>query len=249
MAGPSRFSWRLAMVIALAILVTIIVRWPLAWAARWLPAQIECAAPAGSVWNGRCAALTVRGLPLGDTSWQFRPFPLLRGTLAATVRSRQGADHFQGDIELRADGRRIARHVEADLTLGGGLLREGAMGFTGRLHARLDRAVLHDRKVRELAGTVTVQALTQGSTAFGDYEIRFPDVAQGAASGVKGSLRDLGGPLGISGALTLTDEPGYVIDGFVTLRADTPPTLARQIALLGTPDEAGRRPFSVAGTY
>lgn len=251
MAGPSRFPWRLALVVVVAILVTIGVRWPLSWATHWLPAGVQCDAPAGTVWHGRCGSLTADGLQLGDTSWQFHPLPLLRGTFAATVQSRQGADHFKGDLELRAGGRRIARHVEADLTLGEGLLRQGAMGLTGRVHAGLERAELHERTVRELVGTLTVQGLTQGSTPLGNYEISFPDASAAAddASRVTGALRDLGGPLGISGTLALTDEPGYVIDGFVTLRADTPPALARQIAILGTPDAAGRRPFSIAGTY
>ena len=59
----------------------------------------------------------------------------------------------------------------------------------------------------------------------------------------------LGGPVGVTGTLTLTGEPGYVIDGLVTVRADTAPALAAQIAILGTPDSEGRRPFSIAGTY
>lgn len=251
MAGATRFSWPLALVVAAAIVATAVARWPLAWTTHWLPAGVDCETPAGSVWHGRCGALTVGGLPLGDTAWQFHPLPLLRGTLAATIRSQQGADRIAADIELRPDGRRIARDVQADLTLGAGLLRQGALGLTGRLEARLERAVLHGRSVRDLVGLVTVRDLAQGATPLGNYEIRFSGTPAAAAdtAGVEGVLRDLGGPLGVSGTLTLTNEPGYVIDGQVATRADTPQALARQIAILGTPDEMGRRPFSIAGSY
>ena len=68
-------------------------------------------------------------------------------------------------------------------------------------------------------------------------------------TGARTTTSDLAGPLGFTGTLAFTGEPGYVIDGKVTTRADTPPALARQIAFLGTPDAQGRRPFSIAGTY
>ncbi|MGE0581681.1 MAG: type II secretion system protein N [Steroidobacteraceae bacterium] len=245
--ASTRFSWRLAIVIVVAVLVTMAVRWPLAWTTKALPEGVQCAEPAGSVWRGRCGALTAGGLPFGATSWQVRALPLLRGTLAAQVRAQLGADRISGEFEWRPDGRRMARRVEADLTLGAGLLAQGAMGLSGRLHARIDRAVLRGRRVHELIGLVTVQQLAQGGTPLGNFEIRFPDAP--VADDPKGELRDLGGPLGVTGTLTLTDEPGYVIDGQVTVRAETPPALAAQIAILGTPDAGGRRPFSLAGTY
>ena len=251
MATSPRFSWRLATVIATALIVTIVARWPLAWTTHWLPTGVVCDTPAGSAWSGHCGSLTVRGVPLGDTSWQFHPLPLLRGTLAFSLQSQQGTDRIAAELELRPDGRRIARQVEADLTLGTGLLRQESMGLTGRMHASLARAVLQGRRVHELAGIVTVQHLAQGATPLGSYEIRFPaaPVAGDDRADVKGELRDLGGPLGFTGTLAFTGEPGYVIDGKVTTRADTPPALARQIAFLGTPDAQGRRPFSIAGTY
>lgn len=239
------------MVAAAALVVTIVARWPLAWTTRWLPAGVECNAPAGSAWRGRCGALTAGGVPLGDTSWQFHPLSLLRGTLALSIRTQQGTDHIAAELELKPDGRRVAHHVTADLTLGTGILQQVSMGLTGRVQARLERAVLRGRRVHDLVGVVTVQHLAQGATPLGNYEARFPatPVTGNESTTVQGELRDLGGPLGFTGTVAFTDEPGYVIDGLVAARADTPPALARQIAFLGTPDAGGRRPFSIAGTY
>lgn len=251
MASVSRFSWRLTLVVATALVVTIVARWPLAWTTRWLPAGVTCGAPAGSAWHGHCGALTVNGVALGDTSWRLHPLSLLRGTLALSILTQQGADRIAAELELKPDGRRIARDVTADLTLGTGMLQQASMGLTGRLQARLERAVLRGRRVHDLAGVVTVQHLAQGATPLGNYEVRFPDtpVSGKESTTVKGELRDLGGPIGFTGTIALTDEPGYVIDGLIAARADTPPALARQIAFLGTPDAQGQRPFSIAGTY
>ncbi len=237
---------RLAAIIAAALLITLIARWPLSWTTHWLPGSLQCETPAGSVWRGRCAALKVGRLRLGETSWQLHPLAVLRGALAATVQSHQGTERLRADIELHLGGQRIARNVEAELRLGEGLLQQNAMGLGGQLHLQLPLLELDERIVRAIEGTITVRQLSQGmnrTTPLGDFELTFPP------GSLHGNLRDLGGPLGVTGTLTLTDEPGYVVEGFVTTRAGTPQALARSISLLGTPDAAGRRPFSLAGTY
>lgn len=237
---------RLAAIVAAALLATLAIRWPLSWTVGWLPGSVQCADPAGSVWRGRCAALTVGQMGLGATSWQLQPLGLLRGVLAATVQSRQGPDRLDADIELRLGGRRTLRNVDAELRLGEGLLQQNAMGLRGQLQLQLSRLALDERIVREIEGTITVRKLAQGTNRampLGDYQLVFPP------GSLHGNLRDLGGPLGVTGTLALTGEPGYLVEGLVTVRADTPPPLARSISLLGTPDAAGRRPFSFAGTY
>ncbi|MCW5573572.1 MAG: type II secretion system protein N [Steroidobacteraceae bacterium] len=242
-----RSGWFWAALVVIALLVTLVVRWPLAWATRWLPAATHCEAPSGSVWHGRCASLAVGQHALGSVSWQLRPLRLLSGGLAADVDARQLGDVLSGRIELRAGGRIVARDLDARLTLGGGLLGSNQMGLRGTLHARLGQLALSGRVVDDIAGTVTVQDLVQGSgraTALGNYEITFT-----ADAPRRGALRDVGGPLGVTGTLTLTDEPGYVVEGLVAPRADAPEVLVRQISFLGTPDAHGQRPFSVAGTY
>lgn len=251
MAAGARFPWRFAAVLLLVALAVLVARWPLAWATPWLPAGMTCAQPAGSIWRGRCEAFSVAGMRFDATTWELRALPLLHATLAATVDVRQGADRAQGEIELRPGGRVAAQHVEADLTLGAGLLRDSALGLRGRLHASVQRAEFVGRSVGDLVGVFTVRDLTQGGTRLGDFEVRFDPAGSGDAGSqdVRGTLRDLGGPLGVEGRVTLTRGAGYVIEGLVTLRADTPPALARQIAFLGRPDAAGRRPFSIAGTY
>lgn len=251
MAASARFPWRLVAAALLVVLVVFAVRWPLVWAVHWLPRGVVCERPAGSLWRGRCEALIVGAQRFDATTWQVRALPLLRATLAADVTARQGPDSLRGEIERRPGGRLIVQHAEGDLTLGEGLLRDRALGLHGRLHVEVERAVLHGRSLADLVGVFTVRQLRQGTVPMGDVEVRFEEPAPGAdtAKGIQGTLRDLGGPLGIDGHVTLTPDAGYVVDGFVTLRADTAPALARQIAFLGTPDAAGRRPFSIAGTY
>jgi len=237
---------RLAALVIAALLLTLVVRWPLSWTTGWLPQSVQCANPAGSIWQGRCATLAAGQLRLGETSWQLHPLGLLRGALAASVETRQGPDWLKAELELRPGGRRIARNVAGELRLGEGLLQQNALALRGQLQLQLSRLDLDERTVRAIEGRITARRLAQGSNraaSLGDYELVFPP------GSLQGELRDLGGPLGVAGTVTLTDEPGYMVEGLVTLRADTPPGLARSISMLGTPDAAGRRPFSLAGTY
>jgi hypothetical protein len=46
-----------------------------------------------------------------------------------------------------------------------------------------------------------------------------------------------------------TAQGGYEINGTVMARADATPELSRAIEALGAVDAAGRRPFSLAGTF
>jgi hypothetical protein len=64
-----------------------------------------------------------------------------------------------------------------------------------------------------------------------------------------GQIRDLGGPLSVTGTLKLTRQGGYEVEGLVAARADAPPELINNMRFLGSPDATGRRPFSLSGTF
>jgi hypothetical protein len=63
-----------------------------------------------------------------------------------------------------------------------------------------------------------------------------------------GQLRDLNGPLSVTGVVRLSPDGSYELAGSVAPKPDADPDLARVLQLLGTPDAEGRRAFSIAGT-
>jgi hypothetical protein len=142
-------------------------------------------------------------------------------------------------VHMRADGSaRLLPGVPADLD--------------GRVRLALEAFALRDRVVTALQGLVEVRDVQQrtsdGRLALGSYELRF-DGSPGASGNIVGQLKDLGGPLDVQGTLALTPAPGYLLNGTVAVRPDAPPGLARQIAFLGSPDGAGRRPFAQEATF
>ena len=64
-----------------------------------------------------------------------------------------------------------------------------------------------------------------------------------------GQIRDLDGPLERARYAALTRQGGYEVEGVVAARAGASPALIDNLRYLGTPDAAGRRPFSLSGTF
>jgi hypothetical protein len=61
-------------------------------------------------------------------------------------------------------------------------------------------------------------------------------------------LRDLNGPLSVTGVLQLLPTGSYQLDGSVTARPGTSAELTQKLQMLGPPDTQGRQTFSVAGS-
>ena len=87
---------------------------------------------------------------------------------------------------------------------------------------------------------------------FGSYELRIAPDGQrrGAAdTPIRGELRDLGGPLAVSGALTIRNGRDYVLSGQVAPRPAASADLVKLVEYLGAPDAQGRRAFTLEGSF
>lgn len=241
----SRLRPPLWLVISLAVLVTLLVRWPLAWSLWALPAGASCKQPSGSVWRGSCGTLELQGQPYGRFAYSLRPLHLIKGELAADVQWSLGTDQLSGRIGIRPGGRIVLQNVAGQLSLGAGPLAAATRGLSGTVGIDLRAARLQGRVIEDITAELEVERLASRTGMFpvsGDLAISFP-------GGTVGAVRDRGGSVGLEAKLMLTPEPGYVLDGYVIQRPDTPRALVRMISMLGTPDEQGRRPISLAGTY
>lgn len=237
----------------LAFLLTLVARLPARWLPPLLPQGVVCIEPSGTLWRGACANLETGGLRLGLVRWSLRPLPLLTGRAAASLRIAQPLATLEGELTLSVGGRIEGRDWRGNLILGaGGLLPAVPPDLEGRVALALDRWTLQERAVRQLLGHIEIQELRRraaaGAMPLGSYELSFADELD-AAGNVVGRLEDRGGPLEVAGRLALTAAPGYLLEGTVAPRPSASPELVRQIAFLGTPDAAGRRPFAQEATF
>jgi hypothetical protein len=241
--------------VTLAVIVVfggvLMARFPAAWAATWLPEPIHCAELTGTVWRGACVGLVLRSIPLGELSWELQPSALVRGKLGAQMLIAGTAVNARARIDKGLSGPLGARDLHGSFPLDPTLIPDLPPGLRGSVQADLGVLVLQDKQIERIEGRLEVRDLEQRDGArysLGSYAVEFPQ-GSGASGEPLGTVKDLGGPVAFDGRLRLTREPGYEIEGLIAARAEAGSEIKRAIEFLGRPDAAGRRPFSIAGTY
>lgn len=239
---------RALLLAALVFLVTLLARLPARLLLPLLPAGTSCQAPTGTVWHGACGELRVPRLSLMAISWVVHPAALLRLQLAADVASDDPRAVARAAVVLSHGGRMQLHDVNAQLPLQNGLPGVFPSGLSGQLQVAIDAATLQRGQLLALQGSVRVLQLRSESQAadLGSFELLFPAAPEGAP--IDGQLRDLGGPLAVSGELRLMREGGYDLSGYVAARPQASADVVQALQLLGPPDAQGRRMFSLAGS-
>ncbi|HET9107369.1 MAG TPA: type II secretion system protein N [Steroidobacteraceae bacterium] len=236
--------------VIVAFAAIVLARLPASWVLPAASADFSCASVAGSLWNGYCSGLTVRGAELGDLTWQLRPVRLLAGELAAHIDLEHPPSLFaRGEVGIGLGGTLAAHDLTASLPLSPTVIPGLPPTLTGSLRLNIALAQLtRQGVVRELAGRIEAHDLVDASgyvTPLGNFAVTFP----GGTGEPTGRLRDLGGPLSVQGKVVLTPQPGYDLSGYVTPRPSAVPALVNAIEFLGTPDAQGRRQFALSGSY
>ncbi|HEY2807300.1 MAG TPA: type II secretion system protein N [Steroidobacteraceae bacterium] len=233
----------------LAFAGIILARLPASWV---VPASgraaIGCTGVDGTLWSGSCSGLFVQRMPVGDLTWELRPLRLLAGRLAAHVTLASPLAHGSADAELGLHEYLLAQNLSAEVPLDPALMPGLPPQLRGQAHLALTRVVLAKGALQELQGRIEVHDLEDRSgrtTRLGSYAVTFAPTA-GDPTGV---IKDLDGPLSVAGTLRLTRQGGFDVQGTVAPRPDAPAELTDNLRYLGSPDAAGRRQFSLSGTF
>lgn len=247
---------RRALLIVMASLfaMTVLLRAPARWLLGVLPAGIECQSPEGSLWHGSCARLQLAGASLDGVSWTLHAWPLLIGHLDADLRSGDAQATGTARVSLGFGGLRSVRELRAALPIDSGRLPLFPAGWTGRLDLAFDSLAFDAGRVTQVVGVATARELARRNPplSFGSFELRFAPAAQDrgtAETPIRGELRDLGGPLAVSGALTLSHGREYLLAGLVATRPAASAELAQLVEYLGDADAQGRRSFTLEGSF
>lgn len=238
----------------LAFVAVLLLRFPLRWALPFLPKQVQCTQATGSVWQGRCGALTFAGpagaMPLGPVSWNIRTAPLLRAHLSGSVQLEGPQLHGSAQFDASAGGDLDVQDLDAAAPLDRRLLSMVPANWTGRLQLRFPRLTLRDGRLVTAQGFIEAHDIVaQGPRPdeFGSYSLTFAGAPQ--ADTHRGTLRDLDGPVELSGTLDVKDDLSWLLDALIKPRATATPQLQKLVEYLGPPDAQGRRRFGAEGTF
>jgi general secretion pathway protein N len=243
--------WPLIAVGVAAFLVTLIVALPARFLAPLLPPRVTVGALQGTIWSGRTDALAVDGQSVGGVRWRLHPLQLFLGRVALDAELDRRDGEARGDLRLGLGGSFEARDVEAHLPLSALPPNVVPRGWSGALRAELKRISLPPQALPQIEGTIELRNLKapppQGA-AIGSYSLLFDDTSR-QKDRLVGKVKDLEGPMQVTGTLSLGADRSYEVEGLVAPRADASKAVTDTLRFLGTPDAQGRRPFSVAGTY
>ena len=240
---------RISLLAILAFAIFLLVRLPASWVKGFLPPGVTCTEIAGTAWDGACSGLAYNGAALGNLNWELHPLALFRGKIAAFVDLSRGENFIRGDIEVSRGNRYVAHDLQAQLPLDPPLLPQLDAGYAGNISVNLANLQVEKNLIMAIEGQVQATSLysKRDRLALGGYSASFPKAAVGSEP--VGQVSSLEGPVDFEGTIKLTREPGWVINGKIATKPDTPQSLTQQLAYLGAPDAQGFRPLSLEGTF
>lgn len=242
--------WRLVGLGIAAFVAAVIITLPARVAWSWVaPEGVALHNATGSVWNGRADGVSVSGVPLGAPAWDAAVLSLFTGRAAWNITLDRPDGFLNGRVAIPLTGAAI----EFRDTEGAVPLRAVENFFPIRpqdsaITLRIDRLRLENGWPVTLQGTISVTELpVRGiEVPLGPFQADFPDAGDGPPVGI---LSSVGGPLDIDGRLELAADRTWLIEGTAAPGSEAPQSLSRGLSALGPADSAGRRPFSLSGSF
>ncbi len=246
-AGPLLLVGMLAYLLFLGTLVP--ARYVYGWVAPRLH-EVALGGVAGSLWSGRAARIVVNGRDLGGANWRLRPQALLVGRLEYQL--RWGGDLGQGRARVGRGlvGRPYVHQLHAELPAGALADLFGAgvpVGLGGALRADLKSVRFGSRWPDGADGEVSwehAQLRDPVSMDLGGFVVHL----ETAKDGIRGVLKDSGGPLQVQGQVTLAGNGSYRVTATLKPRGPQGEQLRSELQYLGPPDARGRYSVALSGT-
>ena len=234
--------WLIGLGVAVVLAFAIVTLPASLVASRLEPLGVTAVAWSGSIWSGAATGVAWRGAPLGELRWRIAPLALLRARLGAHVELLRPDGRVDADVLASRSGTLEITNATVDLPIEafGGLPLGLPKGWPTEVQGTLD--------------VDTLIAPPPRNASIGSYHAVLPDPqapgsqAGTTTTGISARITDKEGPFAVDGRLTLGPGRDFLLEGTLAPRGDTPPALRRSLEILGPPDAAGRRPFSVSGT-
>ena len=247
-----RRRWWLSPLGLLAYLGALAVLLPaeLAWAWFGDRAPVRAYGVEGRVWAGHATAVTGGAVRLDAVRWRLRPGALFTGRVAGELGARLGEGRLEGQVAWSPGGvtvsaARLALDVDTALALAGRQAFQRAAG--GRLEALVRELVLQDGRPQRLRGLLTWNGARVG---FGE-DILLGDVALSLEPGqdgdIVGELSNAGGPLSLTGDLTVAPNGSFLLQAALAARDASDSAALSALARLGLPRSPGPHRFNVSG--
>ena len=236
-------------------LAAAIVSFPASVAKRWFaPPELALAAVEGTIWHGTAAYGAINGFGFSGLEWWLHPAALLRGRLSLTAETDLATGFVRANL-VAAGNRLTLTDVRASANLRDFRNWLAFGDVSGDVMVALDSLELIDGWPTAAIGEVQVADLLvpplfpiDGITtiALGNYRAT---MIAGDDPGIVALLNDQGGPLELTGRISLQPDRTYVFDSLIKPRADAPDILVQGLEIVsGAPNASGQRKFLQQGS-
>ena len=206
-----------------------------------LPKNIVLSSVSGTVWSGQARQVKYSSVNFGLLKWQIQPLHMLTGKLAANISLRNGKQFIRSEISIGLSGAieleetRFLIDIESLQPLTYGM----PFSYAGQLAGDFPVSFIHKNHYLQFTGQLELNDLKLTSPqaqSFGDINIDFSAQKDGSSSA---QIKDAGGPLSISGKLSLNKNARLTLAAKLSAR-ETGGSLDQLISILGKKDQSGR---------
>lgn len=205
----------------------------------------------GTATEGAMLGASWRGVRIERLSWRWRPLALFAGRLEFHLKADDPEIKLTGNAALGLDRQTRVRDLvgRLPLTKFGNLAGSAKPPLDGLADIELNELVLSPAG-RPLAarGAIRVRNLRAAlgqPLNLGDHAVQL-DSPQGT-EGVRGQIKDSGGPLALEATLNLLPDGRYRLTGQAGVRDPGNPALRQAMSLLGPPGSDGRWALNFSG--
>lgn len=212
-----------------------------------LPQNIKLSSVSGTIWSGIAydVKLETTAIELGTIQWQLQPLNLIIGELALDISVVKGDEYINSEMKIRSSGKLELTESRflIDLASLKPLTYAMPFSYSGKVSGFFPSAFIYRNNHIVLDGELSLKKLRLTSPQnllFGDFKIDFMPEKEGATSA---KIKDLGGPISISGQMKLDKKAKLKI--FTRLSArDKDVDIENVLSLLGKKDSSGRTEFN-----
>ena len=214
---------------------------------HYLPIQIQQID--GSLLKGHAQGIVVRGAEIESLTWQWLPLALLKGRIEYRMSLMESQLELEGLASIGLDHQFHISDIKGFISLRQAisLALHAQLPLNGRVEVDLDEMRLgSDGMPRAAYGSAQLlnARTTLGRTLeLGDFRTELTTHEQG----IVGDVRDIGGPLMLSGTLTLTPDGRYRFTAQAALRDKHNRELQEVLSLLGRPKQDGKWTIDIKG--
>ncbi len=209
--------------------------------------NVRAAGLSGTAWSGKAVLLQVEGRNLERVSWQVKPWSVLLGQLNIDVELDGTELAGSANVGLHADG--LIQLSAVDLQVSAAevsALLNTPVDLGGRFDVQLQSAELMGQLIRSAEGNIRWQragVVSPIAQPLGEFVAELTT----EEAGVKGLVKDEGGPLQLDGIVMLSPDGAYDFNGSVGVRDRQQTMLVQGVQAMGRPGKDGQVPLQYSG--